>query len=567
MAQVITQGTITATVVMPDFENPAGQLLANSIVKQDSTDPQPAAAAAAGSDTEPIAQSVIHYLRGDGNSALRVLLAVGPQFRTPDLLAALGYIQTELGHHDAATETYAELMQKQPALAEGWFQWGFNLYRLGRTTEALERFDKAATLKSDWIEVPLARAICQLKLKQYQEAFERTDECLTMDPSYKPALFAKAVIFHVQWEFDQALVLYRQIVDGQDPNCIEALMNLITLGLQQKQYDLVRRYSGQLVALQPDAPLAAEGMAISAFNDGDYDTAWQQYSRLVELAPDQVAHWLNLGVASERRGLQSDAVRAFTKASQLRPDSLHAHTYLAGALWKAGDLTAARACYEQAVAKWPEREDLTLSLAQILEDLGYLEASEKACREMCERDPERRQVWFRLGYLQFKRTQWEEAARSFERALTLKSDWPEAEVDLALAYYMAAQYDRSETVLLRLLDREPEHLEAVKGLATVTLAQGRHENALALHETVLRLAGPDADVYYNCGVLAQHLSQPRRAVEYYRDAIAIRPNLAEALLNLGHALLDLGSREEALAAWIPALELRPEFARGFFRRT
>jgi tetratricopeptide (TPR) repeat protein len=565
MGHVVTAGTISATVIIPDFEN-GGGLLANSTPKHDAADRRRLAASGTESDTQPLAQSVIHYLQGDSAGALRLLLAVEQSSRTPDLLAALGYIQTEQGHHEAAAETYSELMQKQPGMAEGWFQWGFNLYRLGRTAEALERFDRAAALTSDWIDVPLARAICQLKLKQYTEAFERTDECLAMDSSYKPALFAKAVIFHVQWEFDQALALYRQIVDGKDPECIEALMNLITLGLQQKQYDLVRKYSGQLVALQPDAALAVEGMAISAFNDSDYDTAWREYKRLVELAPDQVANWLSLGVVCERRGMLSEAVQAFTKARQMRPDSLYAHTYLAGALWKSGDLQAARVCYEQAVAKWPEKENLTLSLAQILEDLGNLEASEKVCRELCNRDPERRQVWFRLGYIQFKCGQWEEAARSFERSLSLKSDWPEAEVDLALACYMAAQNDRAEAVLLRLLEREPEHLEGVKGLATVTLAQGRHEHALALHEKLLRLGGPDADVFFNCGILAQNLSQTRRAVDYYREAIALRPNFAEALLNLGHALLDLGNREEARSAWIPALELKPDFARGFFRR-
>jgi protein O-GlcNAc transferase len=219
------------------------------------------------------------------------------------------------------------------------------------------------------------------------------------------------------------------------------------------------------------------------------------------------------------------------------------------------------------VEKWPEREDLALSLAQILEDVGSFDGSEKVCLEFCKRDPGRRQVWFRLGYLQFKRGAWDEAIRSFEHALRLKSDYPDAEVNLALAYYMAAQYDRSEAVLRRLLDRDPEHLEGMKGLATVAFAQGRHEDALQLHEKILQLAGPDADTYYNCGVLAHSLREPRRAVEYYHEAVAMRPAFAEALLNLGHALTELGDGTEAQKAWISALELRPEFARGYFRRS
>lgn len=565
MAQLIIPATTDAAVIVPDFRNGAGEFPAHASPKPDSTEQRDRGASGAQSDTQAIAQAVIYHLRGDAAAALKALLAVDQDHRSADLLGSLGYIQTELGQYEAAAQTYSELMQLQPGMAEGWFQWGFCLYRLGHTAEALQRFDKAAGLKTDWIEVPLARAVCQLKLKHYQNAFEHADECLAIDPSYSLALFAKAVTFHVMWEFDQALVLYRQIVDG-DPKCVEALMNLITLGLQQKQYDIVRQYSEQLIAFQPDIPLGVEGIAIAAFHDGDYATAGQQFARLVELVPDQVAHWLNLGVACQRQDKLSEAAAAFVRARELRPDSLYAHTYLGGALLQSGDLESACACYVQAVAKWPEKEELTLSLAEILDDLGRLEASENVSLEFCKRDPGRGQVWFRLGCVQFKRGEWNEAAASFERAVALKSDWPDAEVNLALAYYAAAQYDQSEAVLGRLLDREPEHLQGVKGLATVTLAQGRHEDSLKLHEKVLQLEGPDADVYYNCGVLAHKMHESRRAVEYYRDAIALRPDFAEALLNLGHALMDLGENEKAHSSWISALELRPEFARGYFRR-
>ncbi len=133
--------------------------------------------------------------------------------------------------------------------------------------------------------------------------------------------------------------------------------------------------------------------------------------------------------------------------------------------------------------------------------------------------------------------------------------------------HKAGQYDRAETVLLGLLNREPEHLDALKGLATVTLSQGCHERSLELHEKLLELAGPDPDIYYNCGVLSQNLSDANRAVGYYRRSVELRPQFAEALLNLGHALSDLGNREEALSVWISAVELKPDFARGFFRRT
>lgn len=559
---ILMRGTV-ATVIIPEMQNGVGHF--PSEPGAESADESTPAPAGLEPDTDAIAQAAILHLRGNSAGALQVLTAVDPAQRTADLLSALGYVQAELHEYAAAAQTYSELAQMQPSMAEAWFQWGFCLYRLGETASALQKFDRAAALRSDWIEIPLARAVSHLRLKQYQKSFECADECLAMNPAYGPALFAKAVTFHVMWEFDQALALYTQIIEA-DPASIETLMNLITLGLQQKQYATVRRYSEQLIALQPDIALAVEGLAIAAFNDGDYATAVQQFSRLLELAPEQPSNWLNLGVSHERRGDLPEAIAAFTKARQLRPDSLFAHTYLGGALFKSGDLVAARYCYQEAVRKWPDREELTLMLAQILEDLGSLPEAEQVCAQYCERDSSHSQVWFHLGYVQYKREHWDDAIFSFDRALALKPDWPEAEVDLALAAYMSGKYDQSEAVLRRLLEREPEHLEGLKGLATVTLAQGRHEEALKLHVKVLAIGGPDADAFYNCGVLAYRLQRHDSAADYYRQAISVRPAFAEALLNLGHALNELGRNDEAHSSWISALELRPEFARGYFRR-
>jgi len=68
-------------------------------------------------------------------------------------------------------------------------------------------------------------------------------------------------------------------------------------------------------------------------------------------------------------------------------------------------------------------------------------------------------------------------------------------------------------------------------------------------------------------VLAHKLGHADRAAAFYRQAISIRPTFAEALLNLGHALMNIGQEEEAHTSWVSALELRPEFARAYFRRS
>ena len=56
------------------------------------------------------------------------------------------------------------------------------------------------------------------------------------------------------------------------------------------------------------------------------------------------------------------------------------------------------------------------------------------------------------------------------------------------------------------------------------------------------------------------------AIRLYQEALAERPNFAEALLNLGHALKSQGNLDEARNCWRQALEQKPELATGYFEQ-
>ncbi len=527
--------------------------------------PQLERALAGRPDALPIAQAAVRHMKGDLWGALECLTSVAPELETADLLKSRGYIQIELKDYASAAKSYEGAVGKQGDSAENWFQWGFCLQKLGQSAEALPRFEKAAALGSDWIEVPLARSICHLGLKQYAQAIERADECLSRESAYVPALFSKAVVLHLTWELDKASEVYRTLL-GHNPKFIQARMNLVTAGMQQKNYDAILRESLALLELEPANLLALEGTALVAFTRNQLEEARNTYQRLTELAPTQAEYWLNLGVTLRKLEKTADAVAPFQKAREIRPDSVSAHTHLAEALWKSDDLTGARICYEEALAKWPERDELALSLAHLLGELNNLEAAEQVCVNYCRRTPSKPQVWFQLGFVQWQRTEINQAVESFNRAVELQPIWPDAEVNLALVCFAAGQIDRADKILLALVEREPDHLEALRGLATIALHRHEEERALHLHVQLLELGERTSEIYFNCGVLAQHLNRLEDAARYYRDAIEVRQDFAEALLNLGHTLQSIGEGEEAKAFWIPALELNPGFALDYFRR-
>lgn len=513
----------------------------------------------------PIAHAAILHMKGDLSGALHCLTSASTEIDSTHLLKSRGYVQIELKDYASAALSYEAAVAHTPDSFENWFQWGVCLHETGRLEEALAKFEKAGELGADWIEVPLARSVCHLGLKQYTEALELADACLSRNPEYVPALFAKGVVLHLLWRLDKAVDVYRELLRHQ-PRFIQARMNLVTVGMQQKNTGVIQREAEALLEIDPDNVLGLEGVALVAFSAGEYEKACERYSRLTQLAPNQPEHWLSLGMTLRKLERTSEAVEVFRRALEVRPDSVVGHIYLAETQWKSGDLAGARACYGEAVAKWPEREDLTLSLSHLLEELKEFRAGSRVCEAYCQRNAGKPQVWFRLGYLQWQLHEYDAAVESFTRALVLQPDWPDAEVNLGLVCVAAGELDRAEQVLGGLAERDPSDLEALKGLATIALHRQQNERALELHLRLLDLGEKTPDVYFNCGVLAQHLNRLEEAAAHYREAIAIRHDFAEAMLNLGHTLESLGEAEQAKSFFIPALELNPVFALDYFQR-
>jgi len=84
-----------------------------------------------------------------------------------------------------------------------------------------------------------------------------------------------------------------------------------------------------------------------------------------------------------------------------------------------------------------------------------------------------------------------------------------------------------------------------------------------LHKQLLGLDEPTAGLLYNLALLLQKCGRATEAVRYYRQALELRPGFGQAMLNLGHALMTLGKREEAQTAWQTALCGNVELAEQF----
>jgi len=157
------------------------------------------------------------------------------------------------------------------------------------------------------------------------------------------------------------------------------------------------------------------------------------------------------------------------------------------AAYLSGNLEAARADYELALAEDPVNRDATLGLAALDVRAGRREAAEVAYARLLQADPR------------------------------------DAEAQAALIALRGARVDplAAESRLKSMLAADPRAHALNFALGNQLAQQGRWAEAQAQYFKAFAAEPNNPDFAYNLAVSLDHLRQPKQALEYYKHAIAL----------------------------------------------
>jgi FkbM family methyltransferase len=137
---------------------------------------------------------------------------------------------------------------------------------------------------------------------------------------------------------------------------------------------------------------------------------------------------------------------------------------------------------------------------------------------------------------------------------------PERTLLQAIAHHHAGQTTEAERLYRSIPTSNPTSAVASYSLGLLYYAQGRLQSALDAYDDALAVRPDYVDALINRGAVLLTLGRPAEAVSLYRQAIALSPGNAMALGNLGKALQDLGQVSEAIEAYRGALYHQPDNA-------
>jgi len=221
----------------------------------------------------------------------------------------------------------------------------------------------------------------------------------------------------------------------------------------------------------------------------------------------------------------------------------------------------------------------TILKAEDLSSLGRLDESSRLLRTLAREEPGLYLIPFMLAENAAKARQWSEAEARFLACLKLNPTFEQAMMGLARAYVAYRKGPQAQPWLELALHQNPHNFLAYYALGLVALEQGRKDEALrSFSRSVeekssyapsqqalgvllaemqryqeglphLRRAaelGPLNPVLANyLGIVCANTQDLPAAIDYYRQALALKPDYAGARLNLAFAYLKLARREDA----------------------
>ena len=194
---------------------------------------------------------------------------------------------------------------------------------------------------------------------------------------------------------------------------------------------------------------------------------------------------------------------------------------------RANRLAEAGQGYRQILEVEPKHPEALYGLGVLMKQKGEYQSAENLLRSLLQVQPNSTKAWFSLGNLHQAQGQLSEAVEAYHQALALQPNSPALYNNLGYSLQQQGKWEDAIACYQKALALQPECIEADVNWANALHVQGKLCSEKQAHY---------AAVNNDLGNRRKQAGDLKTAIAYYRQAIAMKPDLADAHYNLGLAL-------------------------------
>ena len=459
-------------------------------------------------------------------TALDQAISANPNYTDPILL--LAELNLRSGHADMVIKPMTDLLRKTPELRNA-------ALFLAAAYGALDRFDDATVVLQE-----------QAKLAP-------------QDPQFQVLL---GVNFRQAKRYEEARQAFEKAAQLAPDNLL--IMNqLVELDLLDKRFDAARQRITRQFQKTPDAPAAHffEGKILAA--EGKWDSAQAEFQKTLQLDPNFSSAYDLLVQTYLAANKLPQAVSQLQAELSKNPNNASALMTLALVYEKMQDYPKARDAYEKLLSINPDFVVALNNLAYLYtEQLNNLDKAYELARKARDLQGEDAAVGDTLGWVLYKRGDYQQALPILQESAQKAADNPEIQFHLGMTAYMMGQTDVAKAALRKAAGSDkdfPGKDESKRRLASLDSGKaGSPELSVSQLEAMTKAQPNDLISEIRLGEAYEKQGAWDKAAAAFEQAEKLNPNLASTVTKL--AQLNAGplqNKEKALAYAKKARQLAP----------
>lgn len=434
---------------------------------------------------------------------------------------------------------------------------------------------QAVVSKLAAVEVYLQQAEGYCAQGDWEKAVAVCRRVLEVAPQTAEAYKIWGKVLQKQGQPLEAMGYYAKALEIQ-PNLAEVHVNLGSLYAQQQQWEQAINYYHKAIAINPQFAGAYRNLAKALHKIGNDQEAFLYFYQALSLEPEQATaeEHLELGDELLEQEKFAEAIACYRRAIRVNPGLPEAYQKLADTLSRQGEWQEAASYYQQALQN-SESKTATKLLSPGRGQLVKVTPT----GELVQQEVKVNKVYpssAQNGRLQPSSSanaakagtqrQIETAIERFTRLVEAQPNSAEAQANLGSAYAKEKRWQDAIASYTKAIKLNPQFAGAYRNLAKVFEQTTQEKKAADCWYQVLMLEPQKAKVqqHLQIGKRLQELGELQPAVNCYRQALRLQPNLAEAYHCLGSLLLEQGQQETAIAVYQQAVRSNPQDGESWY---
>ena len=310
---------------------------------------------------------------------------------------------------------------------------------------------------------------------------------------------------------------------------------------------------------------------IGLFNSGRFRETIALGKALTAQFPKEPILYEVLGATSLRLGNDEETIQYYQKLLQINPINPDAYNNLGLVFYKKGDFFTAAEVYQKAIKIEPGFADAHYNLGNSLKQMDKLEDAIESYQTSLAINPDDIEVLSSYGNALMDFGEFKKAIECYTRVLQVNPNLTETQNNLDKAVEEDSQIDKFILNYQEAIGEEANSPKVMLFKGTAFDLKGYNEMAIKYFKQAIKIRPDYAEAFNRLGMVYTKIDKPEDALECYEKATEIEPSLAEAHYNLGYVFEKQGNRSAAKVSFDRALDINPNHAEainslGFFLR-